>query len=198
MRQVTVISAPAGPAAGLARLEATAAVFSAIVIGLMFALLGGYAAVSAHEKHGWNWMVSCGVAVLGGEVVTIAWLKRGLDGPAERSTVPGLALRQPRWPVASRPVLAGWWLAHGAVAAGAMWLLEQAVQWEGRAPVASAVLLTLVLFGYFTISHTMHLFVMLTISAVLPSSRWVYAWWRWRFLIDLLVTAGALIATLRN
>jgi hypothetical protein len=53
-------------------------------------------------------------------------------------------------------------------------------------------MIALVVFGYFTISHTTHLYGMLALTAISRNERAVYGWWRKRFMVDVLVTAVAL------
>jgi hypothetical protein len=178
----------------LATVESTASVFFAFVVGLVVVTAGGLAAFLSYRERGMTWVLPAGLAVAAAEVVSLAWLKAGLELPADRARVPELALRQPRWPIALRPLVAGWWLAHAAVGGGAMWLLEQAGALEELWSWRGAVLLPVVLFGLFTISHTTHLYAMSAIASLGGSRRWVDRWWRARFAVDALAVAAALVA----
>ena len=73
-----------------------------------------------------------------------------------------------------------------------MHLLERGFQWDGLS-MKSVVLIAIVLFGLFTISHTTHLYVMLTITSAHSSQKWVYAWWRHRFLVDAVITGAVFL-----
>jgi hypothetical protein len=147
---------PPNPRSGrvvLATIESTTSVFFAFVIGLFVLCACAMGVVLPANETSRTWTApACVLPFAIGEVVSLWWLKAGLEGTTGRGRIPELALLQRPWPIPLRPLLAVWWLLHLGLAVGGMILLEKAV----------------------------------------------YAWWRKRFLIDMLVTAVALGVSLRN
>ena len=194
------------PSAVWTTFEATTSVFFAFTIGFFIAVGAGTAAVLSFGERGANaaaweaWVPPAAAAVAVGELAFLWWLKVRLESATGGSRVPQIALRQRQWPLLLRPVMAIWWLAHLGIAVGAMIVLERGASFlseVGR--VQSALMLGLLLFGYFTISHSTHLYAMLAISSTgARRERWVFAWWRKRFLIDAIVTLVAVGFSLRR
>lgn len=177
----------------LATVESTASVFFSFVVGFVIVIGGGWVALVSYQEDGVTWFLPAGILLAAAEAVSLMWLKHGLEDTTERSRIPEIALQQPRWPVCVRPLAAAWWLAHVALAGGAMWLLENALA-SGTSEIwRSPALLALLVFGVFTISHTTHLYVLLFFTSLHASRAWVYGWWRRRFLVDVGATVLAVL-----
>ena len=102
------------PMGGLHTFESLLGLLAATLVGIT---VPGAAALSLYfksreqtslaEAGGWVLWLLLSAA----EVAFIAWVKQGYD-LRQHPLPPRLALRQRRWPLALRPVMAGWWIAH--------------------------------------------------------------------------------------
>ena len=124
-----------------------------------------------------------GLVVLEG--VFLLWLKHSLEAGLH-PVAPEMALRQIRWPVLLRPVVFLWWGAHFlmAAAAGAALVYSQRddsiVLW---AQVA-------VRFLNFTAVYSANLFLLLAVTSLWRNRQLVGILWRWRLLVDAVITVG--------
>lgn len=192
---------PKTPGDVWATFESTASVGFAFVIGVLVIVgmsIGATIIPVRDEPARWISMAAAVLAALG-ELGFLMWIAHVVGLPAGRDQVPQLALLQRPWPLPLRPAMVVWWAAHLGIAVGAMVLLERGASILREVGWAqSAVTLGLLVFGYFTISHTTHLYAMLAIAAGTRSERWVIVWWRKRFMIDAIVTLVALGFSFRH
>jgi hypothetical protein len=183
------------------RVESTASVGFAFVIGTLViagASIGTTMLFVRDEPLSWI-VTSATVLAALGELGFLVWIAQVAGCATGRDRVPQLALLQRPWPLLLRPLMVLWWLAHLTIAIEAMLLLERAASFLRETGWAqSAMILALLVFGYFTISHTTHLYAMLAISAGSRRKAWVFLWWRKRFLVDVIVTLVALAYSLRH
>jgi hypothetical protein len=196
-----IYAAQESPGDVWARVESTASVGFAFVIGALViagASIGTTMLFVRNEPLSWI-VTSATVLTALGELAFLVWIAQVVGCATGRDRVPQLALLQRRWPLLLRPLMVVWWLAHLTIAIEAMLLLERAAAFLPETGWAqSAMILALLIFGSFTISHTTHLYAMLAISAGTRRKRWVFVWWRKRFLADVIVTLVALAYSLRH
>ena len=168
-------------------LESTASVFVAFVVGLVVFLLAG-AFVVATPKEMSRWVIALGVAVIIAEVGFLYWLKVGLER-GEKPFIPLFVLRQRRWPLAIRPLMAAWWAAHLGATLPAIWLAEQII---GLGPITPPRMIAAV-FVVWMLIHCTLLYLLLATTALVRRARIVRFAWRYRFAIDLVLTTAVML-----
>ena len=117
-------------------------------------------------------------------------------GPLFRRRAWGVdvALRQPRWPVLFRPVLAAYWAAHFLLGVALAFGLErlglEATGGKSARHVAGTLALTAA--AVFAFTYAANFYLLLALTTVTRSRRVVDPVWRWRVLVDVALTAVAL------
>jgi hypothetical protein len=108
---------------------------------------------------------------------------------------PRLALMQPRWPDAAKPVVALWWLAHWVLI---LLLAEFIIRELGASPlrhygdpllVVRWALKVAIVAGA---AYASNVFLLLTVGAVRPGWGAIHLLWRWRFGLDFLIAVALL------
>lgn len=176
-------------------IESTISVFFAFLVGFVVAVMGANLVYLARNDPEVKWLLPVWLLVLGGEGGFLYWLKSDLEGDRLRPFIPEFALRQVRWPIPLRPLVGAWWLAHFAVAAAVLFLVEHLVSAAPeltRRDVPGLVFLAL---AAWILTHCSLLYLMLAVTAVWRSQRLIKRLWRYRLLIDLFVAASAVIVS---
>jgi hypothetical protein len=109
---------------------------------------------------------------------------------------PEVALRQPRWPRPVRPVLALYWAAHFLLGAGLAVGAERMGFEAARGKplhesVRTMLLLGIAVFGF---TYSANFYLLLALSVLTPSPAVLHKVWRWRVLIDVLLSGVAVVA----
>src|SRR5207253_917676 len=121
------------------------------------------------------------------------WLKRSLER-GMYPIAPNLAMNQIRWPIALRPIVAGWWLVHFLLGVVTIIFVESRVSMSDLSVPKKWTAICIVVGVLFTLTHTSLLYLLLAISALSKSEDAIWTIWKRRILVDLLVT-GVGIAT---
>lgn len=189
--------------ASLRSVEFTAIKCFVVVFALLF--VGGGAAVIDHwMRESLPWTTAFVVPAAIAEVAFISWLCSAFERHSQSwEPIPEVVRTQRRWFVPLRPVVALWYLAHGAVVFGVVFMFEKIIrgnQIESASPSSQAgvfwsafgaAALIAVFLAFVAISHAMHLYLLLAAEAVFRSQRLVVFLWRWRLGIDVLLAVLA-------
>lgn len=165
--------------------EATISVMFAFLFGLFGIGAAIFVAVASYKETGLRWQHFALVPICIAEGAFLISLKSSLE-KGYHPFITTFALRQRVWPLALRPLVALWWLAHVVVAMAALWGLEH-LEIEFNVPT---LLLAWKLFafaaGCFSAVHTAQLYLLLTVTAVNNNEWLVQLLWRYRFAVDAL------------
>jgi hypothetical protein len=179
--------------------ESTVSVFFAFVVGFVVAVLGGGLVYFGWKDPEARWWGAVWLIVLAAEVAFLRWLKLSLERGDLRPFIPHFALRQMRWPILLGPVVALFWLAHFALALGALLLVEQAVV-LGSGEIGLAPFMALLALSAWILTHCGLMYLLLGVTALGRSEILVMTLWRWRLAIDLVfaLTVTAMSSLLRR
>jgi hypothetical protein len=174
-------------------IESTLSVFFAFVVGLVVVIAGLAVLYAARSDPNVRWLAAASVPVMGAECAFLAWLKWSLERGGLRPFIPRFALRQAAWPFPVRPLAACWWLAHFALAAYVIYLLERSIgsqQLDGVKDLGGLLLLAAVAW---IVTHCGLMYLLLAVTALHRSEYLVMILWRGRFLIDVIVAGGMIV-----
>lgn len=175
-------------------IESTASVFFAFLVGFVLLTVGGLVVFSAEGSPDFYWLVAAWILAVLAEAAFLYWLKSSLE-LGFRPFVPEFALEQRRWPLALRPVVCCWWVAHFMLAAGSLWVVERLMlDTDAGGLHLGWRIVTLVTFVWM-LTHCSLLYLFLAVTALRHDESLVRLLWRWRVLIDLLLTLAVLSAS---
>jgi hypothetical protein len=141
-------------------------------------------------------LVACYVVAAVAEIVFLTWLKASLERQVQ-PLAPALAMRQPRWPLLVRPLVAAWWSVHFAAAAVALIFAEHQISLDGHELRLTVMLGFLYLGAQFMLTNSAMLYLLLAVASVVPGEKLIQSVWRKRILIDLLAMGAAAVAAFR-
>ena len=122
-----------------------------------------------------------------------AWLKHALERGDLHPFVPHFALRQLRWPLPLRPIVACWWVAHFGVALAFLVSLENLTKAWSASDVQDIVVGYGVLaLATGTASHCGLMYLLLAVTSLWRSERVIMTLWRYRLAIDLAVLVAVI------
>ena len=184
---------PEGAPRAWQTVEATVSVFFAFVVGFVLFTVGGLVVFSANDSPDFRWLLPTWIVAVLAEGAFLCWLKSSLEVNM-RPLVPGFALRQPRWPIVLRPVVCCWWIAHFMLAAAALWLVEALMLGDPARPLHVGVRIAALGAFVWMLTHCSLLYLFLALTSLRRDERLVALLWRWRVLIDVLLTVAILFA----
>ena len=180
---------PRGVTGILRRVEKTVSIAVSVLIVLEVLVGGGFLTYTTEGKIVFVPLLLVWICATVGQFIFLAWLKTARDGIVDDPFMPQFALRQPRWPVAVRPLIVVFWLAHFLVTMLFLVGFEEILQPAGYQWVGIIALVATV----WALSHCSQMFLLLAASALYRSEPLINELWRRRFLIDLAMTGVAMV-----